>query len=120
MIARSRSRAAACVALAALCAGCTLVLPPSRGAEAERALLARHPDAVVLADADDGDGTPTVVPDLDTLAADIGDSLVDLVRAARSSLELDVLRAPASGADANGVLVLDERVEADRPQSSLA
>ena len=65
-------------------------------------------------------GDPDIVPDLDTLAADIGDSLVDLVRAARSSLELDVLRAPASGADANGVLVLDERVEADRPQSSLA
>lgn len=51
-------------AAAAACAGCTLVLPPSRGAEAERALLARHPHAVVLADVDD-DGTPTVVPELE-------------------------------------------------------
>ena len=52
-------------AAASLCARCTLVLPPSRGAEAERALLARHPDAVVLADADAHDGTRTLVPDLD-------------------------------------------------------
>jgi acyl-coenzyme A synthetase/AMP-(fatty) acid ligase len=57
---------------AALCAGHTLVLPPSRGADAQQALVERFPGAYVLADAEpaghDATAPTTVEPDLGDVA----------------------------------------------------